>query len=125
MKKIILLLSVMFATCVMVHVNAQTATTPDVLPQFPGGDTALYEFVSQNLVYPQQAVNDKVEGNVFVEFIITVDGEVVNAKILRGLTPECDAEVLRIVGLMPRWTPAVDDGKRVDARFVLPISFKL
>lgn len=122
MKKIFLLLTAIVVTSVMSHLTAQT--TPDALPQYPGGDAALMQFVAQNLDYPEQAIKDKVEGNVFVEFTITAQGKVENAKILRSLSPECDAEVLRVVALMPQWTPAQENGKPVDARFVMPISFK-
>ena len=122
MKKIFLLLTAIVVTSTMSHLAAQT--TPDVLPQYPGGDAALMQFVAQNLDYPEQAIKDKVEGNVFVEFTITAQGKVENAKILRSLSPECDAEVLRVVALMPQWTPARKNGQPVDAHFVMPISFK-
>ena len=77
------------------------------------------------LVYPEQALKDKVEGRVIVQFVIDIDGNVHSPTILRGLTTECDAEVLRVVGLMPRWIPAQQDGVAVESNFVLPIMFKI
>ncbi|MBR6758239.1 MAG: TonB family protein [Bacteroidaceae bacterium] len=103
----------------------EVTASSTALPQFPGGDIALNKFVADNIKYPPQAVSDKVEGMVMVRFIINSEGYVVSPTILRGLTPECDAEVLRIVGLMPRWQPSVQDGIAVDVDFVLPITFKL
>ncbi|MBP3350329.1 MAG: energy transducer TonB [Bacteroidaceae bacterium] len=94
-----------------------------VLPQFEQSDADLMNFIVQNLVYPEQALKDKVEGRVIVQFVIGVDGNVHSPTILRGLTPECDAEVLRVVGLMPRWVPAQQDGVAVESNFVLPVSF--
>ena len=96
-----------------------------VLPQFEQSDADLMNFIVQNLVYPEQALKDKVEGRVIVQFVIGVDGNVHSPTILRGLTPECDAEVLRVVGLMPRWVPAQQDGVAVESNFVLPITFKI
>lgn len=124
MKRNILLVFVFFMLGMATNLVAQTAST-EMLPKFPGGDVELMQFVAQNLVYPEQAKKDKVEGRVIVEFTITANGNVEKAKILRGLSPECDDEVLRIVGLMPQWTPAHEDGKPIDTSFVLPVIFKL
>ena len=122
MKRNVLMLLVSFVMSMAMNVVAQEL---EQLPQFPGGDTELMSFVAQNLVYPEQAVKDKVQGRVIVEMVIETTGEVVDAKILRSLSPECDAEVLRIVKLMPKWTPGYKDGKPVQATFVLPVVFKL
>lgn len=121
MKKI--LLSILLVASAFIAMQAQTPAA-EVMPQFPGGEKALMEFVSKNLVYPEQAIKDEVQGRVIVEFNITKEGAVENAKILRNLSPECDAEVLRIVGIMPQWIPATKDGNSVDSSFVLPVVFK-
>ena len=110
MKRNVLMLLVSFVMSMAMNVVAQEL---EQIPQFPGGDTELMSFVAQNLVYPEQAIKDKVQGRVIVEMVIETTGEVVDAKILRGLSPECDAEVLRIVKLMPKWTPGYKDGKPV------------
>jgi TonB family protein len=121
MKKI--LLSILLVASAFIAMQAQTPAA-EAMPQFPGGEKALMEFVSKNLVYPEQAIKDEVQGRVIVEFNITKEGAVENAKILRNLSPECDAEVLRIVGIMPQWIPATKDGNSVDSSFVLPVVFK-
>lgn len=121
MKRNVLMLLVSFVMSMAMNVVAQEL---EQLPQFPGGDTELMSFVAQNLVYPEQAIKDKVQGRVIVEMVVETTGEVVDAKILRSLSPECDAEVLRIVKLMPKWTPGYKDGKPVRTTFVLPVVFK-
>ena len=73
-------------------------------PEFPGGTEALQEFLRTNLKFPEKP---DTKGTIFVTFVIEAGGEVTNVKILRGLTPELDAEALRVVGLMPRWTPGM------------------
>ena len=122
MKRNVLILLVCFVASMAMNVVAQER---EQLPQFPGGDTELMNFVAQNLVYPEQAIKDKVQGRVIVEMVIETTGEVVDAKILRSVSPECDAEVLRIVRLMPKWTPGYKDGEPVRTTFVLPVVFKL
>ena len=122
MKRNVLMFLICFVMSMAMNVVAQER---EQLPQFPGGDAELMSFVAQNLVYPEQAVKDKVQGRVIVEMVIETTGEVVDAKILRSLSPECDAEVLRIVDLMPKWAPGYKDGKPVRTTFVLPVVFKL
>ena len=122
MKRNVLILLVCFVASMAMNVVAQER---EQLPQFPGGDTELMNFVAQNLVYPEQAIKDKVQGRVIVEMVIETTGEVVDTKILRSVSPECDAEVLRIVRLMPKWTPGYKDGEPVRTTFVLPVVFKL
>ena len=122
MKRNVLILLVCFVASMAMNVVAQER---EQLPQFPGGDTELMSFVAQNLVYPEQAIKDKVQGRVIVKMVIETTGEVVDAKILRSVSPECDAEVLRIVRLMPKWTPGYKDGEPVRTTFVLPVVFKL
>lgn len=122
MKRNVLILLVCFVASMAMNVVAQER---EQLPQFPGGDTELMSFVAQNLVYPEQAIKDKVQGRVIVEMVIETTGEVVDVKILRSVSPECDAEVLRIVRLMPKWTPGYKDGEPVRTTFVLPVIFKL
>ena len=122
MKRNVLMLLICFVMSMAMNVVAQER---EQLPQFPGGDAELMSFVAQNLVYPEQAVKDKVQGRVIVEMVIETTGEVADAKILRSVSPECDAEVLRIVNLMPKWTPGYKDGEPVRTTFVLPVVSKL
>ena len=95
------------------------------MPGFPGGEQKLFEFIGNNVVYPQEAKEAGIEGKVFVEFYIEGDGTVCDAKVLRGLGYGCDEEALRVIGLMPKWSPGKQRGKAVRVRYTLPVNFKL
>ena len=97
----------------------------EVMPSFPGGMTALMEFIGNNLKYPKDAEKNKIEGRVLVQFIVEADGKITSAKVLRALYPSIDAEALRVVNAMPKWTPGYQKGKPVRVQFTLPLSFKL
>ncbi len=94
-------------------------------PVFPGGNQAISAYFGQNIVYPQSAMKDKVEGTVFVTFVVEKDGSVSNVKILKGIHPDCDAEVIRVVSAMPAWTPGKQRGKPVRVQFYLPVAFRI
>ncbi len=102
-----------------------TALVNQSMPQFPGGDKALMQFLNENIIYPTKAKEDNVQGMVLVKFVVDVDGSIIDPHILRSVSPECDAEVMRSLSIMPRWSPAVEEGKVVKVDFVLPVAFKL
>ena len=133
MKKTIFLLSMLLTaaivTCTPTTASAQTDSEKvynscQVMPQFPGGEKAMMEFIATNLKYPQQAVKDDVQGMVLVDFVINTEGKATDPKIVRSLSPECDAEVIRVVSLMPAWTPGQQDGQTVNVKYTLPVMFK-
>lgn len=99
--------------------------TCEIMPQFPGGEKAMMDFIASNLKYPQQAIKDNVEGAVLAEFIINAEGKVIEPRIVNSLTPECDNEVIRVINLMPAWTPGQQDNMAVNVKFALPIMFML
>ncbi|MCM1066441.1 MAG: M56 family metallopeptidase [Muribaculaceae bacterium] len=101
------------------------ADLPDKFPSFPGGEAELFHYISQNIRYPEDAVKGDLQGRVAVAFTITKDGSIAAAKIVKSVAPSLDAEALRVVNSMPRWTPASKDGKPVDCTYTLPVSFKL
>ena len=95
------------------------------MPEFPGGDLAMKEYLRKNLVYPETAKRQQIEGTVYVSFTIGKDGSIKNIKILRGLDSACDAEVLRLIKQMPKWTPGKQRGKPVETQMTIPIKFSL
>lgn len=95
------------------------------MPMFRGGEQKLMEFLVNNLVYPQEAIDAGIEGRVFVEFYIEKDGTVSDAKVLQGIGYGCDEEALRVVSLMPKWVPGKQRGQCVRVRYTLPIKFEL
>lgn len=97
----------------------------EVLPQYPGGNEAMYKFIGDNIKYPEKAKEDKISGRVFVNFIVEKDGAVSNVNVLRGIGGGCDEEASRVVAMMPNWTPGTQKGKAVRVSFNLPINFAL
>lgn len=118
MKRIVLMM--VMAIGFVFSVSALTT-----VPSFPGGDAALSEYVSANIVYPTTAIENSIEGTVTVEFTVKADGSITGAKIVRPVDPDLEDEALRIVKGMPRWTPATDGAKSVDAVVTLPVKFRL
>lgn len=94
-------------------------------PTFPGGEAKLLEWVYKNIEYPKVAKNRGDKGRVTVSFVIDKTGKVINGKIERGVSAELDAEALRIVSIMPNWTPGKQGGKTVKVKYILPITFRL
>lgn len=100
MKKIIALLMIVFS-----YIGVNAASTPT----YPGGAEALQAYISENLQYPASAKNMGIEGVVAVVFTVNPDGSIGNIKIKRMVDPDLEAEAIRLVKNMPKWTPA-DDG---------------
>lgn len=95
------------------------------MPKFPGGNEALAKFIADNIRYPKSAKANKIEGPVYIGFIIDKDGSVINVKVLRGVNAELDAEAIRVIKSMPKWTPGKQRGKPVRVNYTLPIIFSL
>jgi len=95
------------------------------MPQFPGGEKALMEYIAKNLTYPQEARDKGVEGRVFIGMVIEKDGSVSNVKVLRGISQECDAEAVRVISSLPKWKPGKMKGEPVQVSYQIPINFKL
>lgn len=93
-------------------------------PEFPGGDPAMYQWLSENLVYPPKAQENGIQGTVVVSFTIGVDGSVTNVKVARGKDPALDYEAVRVVRLMPKWKPGKVNGKPVPIIYTLPVKFQ-
>ncbi|MBR2196379.1 MAG: TonB family protein [Salinivirgaceae bacterium] len=97
------------------------------MPQFPGGDIALREYIRDNVVYPEEAKAKKIQGKVFVQFVIGTDGNVEpeNVKIARGIDPLLDVEAIRVIKSLPTWEPGTQRGKPVRVSFTIPIDFSM
>ena len=94
-------------------------------PSFKGGNEALSEFMSTNLEYPELAKRQGVEGTVILAYTITKKGEIKDVKIAQSVNKELDNEALRLARKMPKWTPAIQDGKARDIKYQLPVKFEL
>ncbi|MCF6342673.1 MAG: energy transducer TonB [Bacteroidales bacterium] len=100
-------------------------TFVDELPVFPGGVSALSDYLSWSLVYPEQALRDSLEGKIYVGFVVEADGSISNVKIKKSGGEAQDAEALRMVKNMLRWSPGMQTGKPVRVKLNLPIKFTL
>jgi protein TonB len=94
-------------------------------PSFPGGQSALMDYLNNNIKYPVIAAENGIEGRVIVQFVVGRDGSIESAIVARGVDPSLDKEALRLVNSMPKWIPGKQGGQAVKARFTLPILFKL
>lgn len=92
---------------------------------FPAGVQKLYEYLGDNIKYPQQAKETGTQGKVYLEFVVEVDGSITDIKILRDIGSGCGEEAKRVVKEMPKWQPAKQRGKAVRQQFVLPVTFNL
>ncbi len=95
------------------------------MPTFPGGQEAMYMFIYQELEYPTDAKEKGISGQVIVQFVVSKEGEIQKAKVVRGIGGGCNEEALRIVNSMPNWNPAMHNGRTVPVTFTLPIKFSL
>lgn len=95
------------------------------MPAYPGGDNALYSFLGKNLKYPELARETGINGKVFLTFVVEKDGSITDVKILRGIGAGCDEEALRVVHMMPKWTPGKQRGIPVRVKYILSIRFTL
>lgn len=92
---------------------------------FPGGEAAMFKFLSRNLLYPSEAMAENVQGKVYISFVVEKDGSLSNIRILRGKHPALDAEALRAVKTLPNFIPAKQNGIPVRQEITLPINFRL
>ncbi|MBQ6039068.1 MAG: M56 family metallopeptidase [Bacteroidaceae bacterium] len=97
----------------------------EVMPIFPGGEAGMMKYLSDNIKYPEEAMKADIEGRVFTRFIVNEDGSVSDVEILRSVHPLLDAEAIRVVKAMPKWTPGKVGGKAVKVRYSLPLVFRL
>ena len=95
------------------------------MPSFPGGDAAMMKYLAENIKYPVSAQKAKEQGRVVVQFIVEKDGAVTGVKTVRSVTPALDAEAVRVIKAMPKWTPGRQGGQPVRVKYNVPVSFRL
>lgn len=100
-------------------------TVVDEMPRYQGGENAMINYISTNLKYPKGAQNSGIQGRIIVRFVVEKDGSITDVKVIRGLDPACDAEAIRVVKEMPKWTPGKQRGVAVPVFFTLPIVYRL
>lgn len=105
--------------------EAQIFFIVEEMPEFPGGETALRQFLANSIKYPVIAQENGIQGKVYVTFVVGKDGSVYNATIARGVDSALDKEALRVVNSLPKWKPGKQRGKPVNVSYTVPINFVL
>ena len=99
--------------------------TVEQLPEFPGGIVQFMKWLTRNLRYPPIAQSQRMQGKVVVSFIINKDGSIASPTIVQSVDPVLDREALRVVKMMPRWKPGLQNGKPCRTMFAIPVNFQL
>ena len=97
----------------------------DVMPVFPGGDAALLKFIADSTHYPKDAKEKGIQGKVLARFMVKKDGSVSDVSVMQKVNPSLDNEAIRVVKLLPKFTPGKLNGKTVPVWFMVPINFTL
>lgn len=121
---LVLLFSFMTSTA-QTKKNDMVFDVVEVMPQFPGGQIAMLQYLMKNIKYPEQAMKEGIQGRVTVRFIVEKDGSISDVKPVLSVHPLLNKEAVRVVESMPKWTPGKHNGKPVRVRFNLPVMFKL
>lgn len=95
------------------------------MPQFPGGDAALFEYLSTHIKYPTIAEENGVQGRVIVTFVVERDGSITDVKVVKSVDPSLDKEASRVVAGMPKWIPGKQNGSAVRVKYTVPVTFRL
>ena len=96
------------------------------MPEFPGGQQALFKYLSENVKYPVIAQENGIQGRVICQFVVNKDGLIVDVEVVRsGGDPSLDKEAIRVIKSMPKWKPGKQRGKPVRVKYTVPVNFKL
>ena len=105
--------------------NDKVLEKAEVMPEYPGGEQAMMDFVAKNVQYPKEAMEKGISGRVMVGFIVEKDGSISETEVVKGIGGGCDEEAVRVVKAMPKWKPGKEKGKPVRVSYMMPIFFKL
>lgn len=105
--------------------NNRVYDVVEQMPQFPGGPSALFEYLSRSIKYPVVAEENGVQGRVILTFVVEQDGSITEVNIVKSVDPSLDAEAKRVVLSMPRWIPGKIDGSPVRVKYTVPVTFRL
>lgn len=105
--------------------EADIFTVVEESPAFPGGIAARTKFLQENMIYPQIARENRIQGTVYVTFVVEINGNLTDVRVLRGIGGGCDEEAVRVIKTMHNWSPGKQRGKPVRVQFNMPIKFTL
>lgn len=108
-----------------VYENDEIYAIVDKMPQYPGGEEKLAQFLSSNIHYPQKARREGIQGRILCSFVIGKDGKVSNIEVVDGKDSALNDEAVRVLSLMPQWEAGENDGEKVNVKCLLPIDFTI
>jgi protein TonB len=100
-------------------------TSVEMAPEYPGGIDGFVRYIALNLRYPRNDFKNKIEGKVNIAFVVDRDGSLTQIKILKGVSPDIDAEAIRLIKNSPKWKPGIQNGRAVPVSYSILINFKL
>lgn len=103
----------------------KTLISAEIMPEFSGGMTEMYRWLSKNLSYPANAARNNIQGKVVVSFTVEKNGSITDVKVLKGIGFGCDEETIRVIKAMPKWNAGKQNGHNVRVKYTLPLTFKL
>ena len=95
------------------------------MPEFPGGMGECMKFIGKNIKYPAEAIEKGIQGRVIIQMVVTKEGDIAEAKVVRSIDPLLDAEALRVINSMPKWKPGKQKGEAVNVKYTIPVMFRL
>lgn len=99
-------------------------TSIDQMPEFPGGQAALMQYLASNIEYPAKARKNDIQGKVMVKFVVCENGALCNEEVVRSIGGGCEEEVIRVIKAMPKWKAGKMNGKPVRVYYTLPVTFR-
>ena len=105
--------------------NLSTYEMVESMPSFPGGPSALFEYLARNIMYPVVAEENGIQGRVIVTFIVEKDGSITDVRVIKPVDPSLDKEAMRVIKSMPRWIPGIQKGVPVRVKYTVPVTFRL
>ena len=106
-------------------VEGEVFQVVEEMPEFPGGMGECMKWLGQNIKYPAEAIEKGIQGRVIIQMVVTKEGDIAEAKVVRGVDPLLDAEALRVINSMPKWKPGKQRGEAVNVKYTIPVMFKL
>ena len=103
----------------------RTYDVVDEMPQFPGGVGKLMEYMAMNVRYPKEAEDKCLQGRVITTFVVEKDGSITDVEVLKSIDPALDAEAVRVIKAMPKWTPGKQNGDPIRVKYTVPVTFRL
>lgn len=110
---------------IVYQIEATDTTSFSYVEKMPQTPYNINQYLAGNITYPKKAIKENIEGRVLIRFIVDEEGNVVNPKVMKGVSPEIDMEALRVVAKMPKWIPGMQNGDPVKVYYNLPIAFTL